>query len=788
MKLLTPLCATTLCLSLLGTASHAQPKSQLPLGANEWTSLYATFDNNLYAGNSSGNPYSAGNEVQLADGGVAGKAAQGTGRSSDLVFAGDNMSGVTGTLRLFIKNPSNQNVFNDGKEYFIAAAERNSPVRYDNGALNKLPGFSFLLYKSTDNALIFGLTNQTYGYIRQPGTPNGLPPHPMPVSVSIPSSTLAPADWHEVILSWNLPQKKFWLRVGSVQQEGTLPDNFVAGAFDYLMLTTHPNFYTDRQGNFPGLIDELLISPHSIEEWLTAKAPKTAKREEIAAPVWTRSQPKLFTDGPWREYETQFRTSLDTQARFQNRADGWSFSYAYPSGMGFMSNKVRSPLPPTYYVNSKDGSSTLAAFRYQMAYEALGEEKYLQVAQRAAGALLKAQQADGWWPYAWTILEDGSVVFDTPETAPMEDHTQSVPILTMLYLHRLTKEEKYLQSAMRGLDFLLKAQNSNGSWSHHYNLKKQASETRSGLVGGGELNDFTTTGPMRLVLLGYRLTKETRYLTAYLKAANWLAGDAFFDKAATGGAVGWAQQYSAQNQPVWARAFEPPALQTHASAMAASELINVYRLTGEERYLAPVRKWLDWWQGQGPTHYFYYEVDTARPIAAFNRKIYFLDEEAQLAEMKAAVERTGQPLDQGTGKRDWVGLAKYAKQLESALKEKPQELEVPIPTKEQLEAELQTVTSALESWSKSFDWETASYGASRNGTPGTRIGVSNTRWVMAAWAFARARALQGQIPLTHPLLRVPQAHDLYVTTEVIAPQLNLYARFSPAEIAASQPK
>src|SRR5690606_20308972 len=125
---------------------------------------------------------------------------------------------------------------------------------------------------------------------------------------------------------------------------------------------------------------------------------------------------------------------------------------------------------------------------------------------------------------------------------------------------------------------------------------------------------------------------------------------------------------------------------------------------------------------------------------------------------------------------------KYAKQLEDALKQKPQPLEVPLPTKERLETELKSVVSAMESWSKSFDWETASYGASRNGTPGTRVGVSNTRWVMAAWAFARARALQGQIPLTHPLLRVPPTHDLYVTTEVIAPQFNIYARLTAAEL------
>ena len=50
----------------------------------------------------------------------------------------------------------------------------------------------------------------------------------------------------------------------------------------------------------------------------------------------------------------------------------------------------------------------------------------------------------------------------------------------------------------------------------------------------------------------------------------------------------WAQQYDAAMHPAWARKFEPPAVTGGESQEAVGILLQLYRETGEARYLEPV--------------------------------------------------------------------------------------------------------------------------------------------------------------------------------------------------------
>jgi hypothetical protein len=56
----------------------------------------------------------------------------------------------------------------------------------------------------------------------------------------------------------------------------------------------------------------------------------------------------------------------------------------------------------------------------------------------------------------------------------------------------------------------------------------------------------------------------------------------------------WAQQYDAAMHPAWARRFEPPAITGGESQEAVGILLQLYRETGDERYLAPVGRALDY--------------------------------------------------------------------------------------------------------------------------------------------------------------------------------------------------
>jgi len=56
----------------------------------------------------------------------------------------------------------------------------------------------------------------------------------------------------------------------------------------------------------------------------------------------------------------------------------------------------------------------------------------------------------------------------------------------------------------------------------------------------------------------------------------------------------WAQQYNAQMQPAWARKFEPASITGGESQGAIRILMQVYRQTGDKKYLEPIPRALDY--------------------------------------------------------------------------------------------------------------------------------------------------------------------------------------------------
>ncbi len=57
---------------------------------------------------------------------------------------------------------------------------------------------------------------------------------------------------------------------------------------------------------------------------------------------------------------------------------------------------------------------------------------------------------------------------------------------------------------------------------------------------------------------------------------------------------GWALAYDGDNVPVWSRVYHPPALSPGSSVSACETLFFMYDLTGEAKYLDPVRRYIEW--------------------------------------------------------------------------------------------------------------------------------------------------------------------------------------------------
>ncbi len=80
---------------------------------------------------------------------------------------------------------------------------------------------------------------------------------------------------------------------------------------------------------------------------------------------------------------------------------------------------------------------------------------------------------------------------------------------------------------------------------------------------------------------------------------------------------GWAQQYSYEMQPIWARKFEPPSITGGESKGIVRVLMRLYRETGDGRWLEPVPRALDYYKRcelPGGKLARFYELGTNRPL------------------------------------------------------------------------------------------------------------------------------------------------------------------------------
>jgi len=89
-------------------------------------------------------------------------------------------------------------------------------------------------------------------------------------------------------------------------------------------------------------------------------------------------------------------------------------------------------------------------------------------------------------------------------------------------------------------------------------------------------------------------------------------------------ACGWAEQYSDDGKPAWAREFEPPATSMTAVEYAAEALLMMYDLTGDDQYRASLRKCLEWGLNMPEAYkgYLLYDPETGEPVTARGYNVY----------------------------------------------------------------------------------------------------------------------------------------------------------------------
>lgn len=241
------------------------------------------------------------------------------------------------------------------------------------------------------------------------------------------------------------------------------------------------------------------------------------------------------------------------------------------------------------------------------AYKATGETMYLDSARAAGLALAWGQREEGGWDHlidvshfvqaSPPVRKSGRCTFD-------DDISQGA----LTFLIRLDEviDERWLTDAVdRAVVHLREAQFDNGAWPQWYPLVGDYHDYYT-------FNDNTINDCMRVMLLAHE-----RYGREDCLQSAKRGGDFIITSQIPAPQSGWAQQYSHDMKPAWARTFEPIGVCSAVTARNIRTLIDLYLYTDDKKYLEPIPKALDWLDRSklgDATWARFYELGTNRPI------------------------------------------------------------------------------------------------------------------------------------------------------------------------------
>ncbi len=273
------------------------------------------------------------------------------------------------------------------------------------------------------------------------------------------------------------------------------------------------------------------------------------------------------------------------------------------------------------------------------AHSLTGERRYLDLAARACRALVRGQLRSGGWDYRiefdpaqrpkYAYRVDPPAAADAFNRSTLDDDvTQSALRLLIAYDVATGKQDRDIGDAVRhGLEQLIAVQHPCGGWSQRFTgppaeptpaRAARYPETWSREFEGKDwyghctFNDGAISDTIRLFLLAWRTYDDPQYLAAAKRGGEFILLAQMPEPQPA-----WAQQYDAGMHPTWARAFEPPSVTGGESQGVIRTLMELYRQTGERRFLEPIPRALAWMQRSelpdGGLARFY-ELKTNRPL------------------------------------------------------------------------------------------------------------------------------------------------------------------------------
>ena len=276
---------------------------------------------------------------------------------------------------------------------------------------------------------------------------------------------------------------------------------------------------------------------------------------------------------------------------------------------------------------------------YLDVYELTNDEYCLDAAKESAHALVKGQMRSGGWDYriefdpetrkrrAYRTGPDGA---EGGNVTTLDDNTTQSALRFLMRVDQTLelKDEAIHEAATYALGCLLKAQYPIGAWPQRYSAfpnpedypvkKADYPETWTRAYVGKDykgyytFNDNTISDMIATMFDAAKTYGDERYRAAAEKAGGFILLAQMPEPQPA-----WAQQYDADMHPAWARKFEPPAVTGGESHGVMRTLLSLYRETGEERYLEPLPRALEYLKSSrlsGGGLARFYELRTNTPL------------------------------------------------------------------------------------------------------------------------------------------------------------------------------
>ncbi|WP_406693829.1 pectate lyase [Singulisphaera sp. Ch08] len=247
---------------------------------------------------------------------------------------------------------------------------------------------------------------------------------------------------------------------------------------------------------------------------------------------------------------------------------------------------------------------------YLRAFEATGDPFYRDAAREVAMALVKGQLRSGGWDYLIEFdpklraryayrVDPGPGGKQNVST--LDDNTTQEALRFLMRVDRVLEfQDQAIHEAVEyALGRLIGIQYPNGAWPQRFTdpldpakfpVKKASyPDSWSRTYPGKDykafytLNDNAISDTIDVLLEASRVYHDPKY-----EASAKKGGDFFLLAQMPEPQPAWAQQYDADMHPAWARKFEPPSITGLESQSAIRTLLEIYRETGDAKYLEPI--------------------------------------------------------------------------------------------------------------------------------------------------------------------------------------------------------